>query len=150
MAHRWGRKGNSDRLFSWAPKSLLTMAVAMKLKMLAPWKKSCDKPRHCIKKHRHHFADKGPFSQSYGFSSSHVQMWPERRLSGEELMLSNWCWRRLMRVCWTAMSSNQSILNKINSKLEGLMLKLKLQHFGHMVGRHHSLKKDPDAGKDWG
>ena len=42
-------------------------------KVLAPWKKSYDKPRHCIKKQRHHFADKGPYSQSCGFSSSHVQ-----------------------------------------------------------------------------
>ena len=43
--------------------------------MLAPWKESSDKPRQCIKKWRHHFADKSPYSQSYGFSSSHVWMW---------------------------------------------------------------------------
>ena len=43
--------------------------------MLDPWKKSCEKPRQCIKKQRRHFADKGLSSQSYGFSSSHVQMW---------------------------------------------------------------------------
>ena len=43
--------------------------------MLAPWKESYDKPRQYIKKQRHHFADKGPYGQSYGFSSSHVQMW---------------------------------------------------------------------------
>ena len=48
------------------------MYAAMKLKD-APWKESYDKPRQCIKKQRHHFADKGPYSQSYGFSSSHVQ-----------------------------------------------------------------------------
>ena len=45
------------------------------IKMLAPWKKSYDKPRQCIKKQRYQFADKGPSSQSYSFSSSHVQMW---------------------------------------------------------------------------
>ena len=44
------------------------------IKMLAPWKKSYDKPRNHIKKQRHHFTDKGPYSQSYGFSSSHIQM----------------------------------------------------------------------------
>ena len=44
------------------------------IKRLAPWKKSYDKPRQCIKKHRHYFADKGPRSQGYGFSSSHVWM----------------------------------------------------------------------------
>ena len=43
--------------------------------MLAPWKKSYDQPRQHIKKHKHHFADKGLYSQNYGFSSSHVRMW---------------------------------------------------------------------------
>ena len=43
-------------------------------KVLASWKESCDKPRQCIRKQRHHFADKGLYNQSYGFSSSHVQM----------------------------------------------------------------------------
>ena len=58
--------------------------------MLAPWKKNYDKPRQCIKKQRHHFANKGPCSQSYGFSSCHgPEKWPIRRLSAEELMLSN-------------------------------------------------------------
>ena len=58
-----GKKGNSDRLlFSWAPKSLLTVTAAMKLKTLAPWKKIYNKPRHHIKKQRHNFANKGPSS----------------------------------------------------------------------------------------
>ena len=50
------------------------ITAAMKLKTLTPWKKSYDQPRQCIKKQRPHFADKGPYSQSYGFSSSHVWM----------------------------------------------------------------------------
>ena len=59
-------------------------------KTLAPWKESYDKPRQHIKKHRHHFADKSPYNQSYGFSSSHIQMWElEIRLSIMELMFSN-------------------------------------------------------------
>ena len=58
-----------------APKSLQMVAAAMKLKKtLAPWKKSYDQRRQCIKKQRHYFSDKGPSSQSYGFSSSHVWM----------------------------------------------------------------------------
>ena len=111
----------------------------MKLKMLASWKKSYDKPRQHMKKQRHHFADKGPYSQSYGFSSSHVQM-SELDL-GEELMLSNWCWRRLLRVRWTARRSNQSILKEINPEysLEGRMLKL--QYFGHLIWTTDSLEK---------
>ena len=52
MANRWGNNGNSDRLFSWAPKSLQMVIVAMKLKMFASWKKSNDKPRQSIKKNR--------------------------------------------------------------------------------------------------
>ena len=77
--------------FYWAPKSLQTVTAAMKLKTLAPWKESYDKPRQHIKKQRHYFADKGPYSQSYGFSSGHAQMWvrPWRRLSAKESMLSN-------------------------------------------------------------
>ena len=63
-----------------------------------------------------------------------------------------WCWRRLLRVPWTARRSNQSILKEIHSEysLEGLMLKLKLQSFGHLMQRTDSLGKDPDAGRDWG
>ena len=60
-----------------------------------------------------------------------------------------WCWRRLLRVPWTARRSNQSILKEINPgiSLEGMMLKLKLQYFGHLMRR---VGKDSDAGRDWG
>ena len=59
-----------------------------------------------------------------------------------------WCWRRPLRVPWTARRSNQSILKEISPEysLEGLMMKLKLQYFGHLMQRIDS--KDPDAGKD--
>ena len=62
-----------------------------------------------------------------------------------------WCWRRLLRVPWTARRSNQSILKEISPgiSLEGLMLKLKLQYFGHLMRRVDSLEKT-DAGRDWG
>ena len=62
-----------------------------------------------------------------------------------------WCWRRLLRVPWTARRSNQSMLKEINPgcSLEGMMLKLKLQHFGHLMQRVDSLEKT-DAGRDWG
>ena len=67
-----GEKMETDRLFSWAPKSLQTVTAALKLKTLVPWKKSYDKPRQCIKKQRHYFVDKGLDSLSCGFFSSHV------------------------------------------------------------------------------
>ena len=104
--------------------------------MLAPWKKSYDKPRQHIKKQRHYFSNKGPSSQGCGFSSTHVWMWEldckeseHRRFDAFEL----WCWRRLLRVPWTARRSNQSILKEISPEysLERLMLKLKLQYFGY-------------------
>ena len=61
-----------------------------------------------------------------------------------------WCWRRLLRVPWTARRSSQSILKEISPgcSLEGLMLKLKLQYFGHLMRRVDSLEKT-DAGRDW-
>ena len=61
-----------------------------------------------------------------------------------------WCWRRLLRVSWTARRSNLSILKEISPEysLEGLMLKLKLQYFGHLMWRTDSCEKNPDAGKD--
>ena len=77
-------------------------------------------------------------SESYGFSSSHVQMWELDHKEGwvpRTDAFKLWCWRRLLRLPWTAMRSNQSILKEINPEcsLEGLMLKLKLQHFGHLM-----------------
>ena len=90
MANRWGNNGNSDRLyFVGATKSLQMGTAAMKL--TAPWKKSYDQPRQHIKQQRHCFANRGPSSQSYDFSSSLIWMRVglQRKLSAEELMLLN-------------------------------------------------------------
>ena len=114
--------------------------------MLSSWKESYDKPGQCIKKQRHHFADKGPYSQSDGFSSSHVRMWELDHKEG--WALKNWCFQtvvleKTLSIPWTSRRSNHSILKEINSEysLEGLMLKLKLQYFGHLMWRAHSLEK---------
>ena len=63
-----------------------------------------------------------------------------------------WCWRRFLRVPWTARRSNQSILKEMSPgiSLEGMMLKLKLQYFGHLIRIVDSLEKDSDTGRDWG
>ena len=75
MANRWGSNETVTDFLSLAPKSLQMVTAAMKLKVLAPWKKSYDQPRQHIKKQRHYFANKGPSDfVSYGFSSSHVWM----------------------------------------------------------------------------
>ena len=118
----------------------------------APWKESYDQPRQHVKKQRHHFADKGPHSQSYSFpvvvygceswTVKKAECW---RINAFEL----WCWRRFLRVPWTARRSNQSILKEINPEysLEGLMLKLKLQYFGHLTRRTNSLEETLMLGK---
>ena len=69
--------------------------------------------------------------------------------STKELMLSNWCWRRLLRVPWIARRSNQSILKAIDPEysLEGLMVKLKFQYFGHLMQKANSLDKTLVLGK---
>ena len=64
----------TDFLFSWAPVSLWMVTATTKLKDACSLKENYDKPRQCTEKQRHHFANKGLYSQSYGFSSSHVQM----------------------------------------------------------------------------
>ena len=71
-----------------------------------------------------------------------------RRIDAFEL----WCWRRLLRVSWTVRRSSQSILKEIGPgcSLEGMMLKLKLQYFGHLMRRVDSVIKDCDAERDWG
>ena len=113
--------------------------------MLTPWKESYDQPRQHIKKRRHYFANEGPSSQGYGFSSGHVWMW---ELDYKESWVpKNWCfWTVVLektRVSWTAEKSNQPILQEISPgcSLEGLMLKLKLQYFGHLMWRADSLVK---------
>ena len=74
MANRWANKGNSDRLFLGAPKSLQIVTATMKLKDIFSLEEKLDQPRQHMKKQRHYFANKGLSSQSYGFSSSHVWM----------------------------------------------------------------------------
>ena len=81
----------------------------------------------------------------YGYESWTIKKAERQRIDAFEL----WCWRRLFRVPWTARVSNQSILKEINPgySLEGLMLKLKLQFFGHLMRRTDSLEKTPMLGK---
>ena len=81
----------------------------------------------------------------YGYESWTIKKAEHRRIDAFEL----WCWRRLLRVPWTARRSNQSILKEISPEysLKGLMLKLKLQYFGHLMGRTDSLEKTLTLGK---
>ena len=119
------------------------------------WKKSYDKPRQHIKKQRHYFANKGPSSQSCGFFQQLCmdESWTIKKAESRRIdAFALWCWRRLLRVPWTARRSNQSILKEISPEdsLEGLMLKLKLQYFGHLMQRTDSLEKTLMLGKTEG
>ena len=114
--------------------------------MLAPWNKSCDKPRQCIKKQRHYFANKGVYIQSYGFSSSHVWIWELDHKEG--WVLKNWCFQTVVLENTLESPLGYKEIKPVNPKginpeylLEGLMLKLKLQYFGHLMQRDDSMEK---------
>ena len=116
---------------------------------------SYDQPRQHIKKQRHYFVNKGPTSQAmvfpvvlYGCENWTIKKAESRRIDALEL----WCWRRLLRVPWTARRSNQSILKEFSPgcSLEGLMLKLKLQYFGCLMQRADSFGKTLMLGKNEG
>ena len=120
--------------------------------MFAPWEKSYEKPRQHMKKQRHYFANKGLSSQSYSFSSSHVWMWEldyKESWAPKNWCFELWCWRRLLRVPWTARRSNQSIPKEISPgfSLEGLMLKVKFQYFGYLMRRADSFEYTLMLGK---
>ena len=139
---------------SFSPKTLWMVTAAIELKMLAPWKEIYEKPRQCIKKQRHHFADKSAYSQTYGFSSSQVWMW---ELNLEGWVPKNWCF-------WTVVLE-KTLESPLDSK-EFKPVSPKGNQSWIFIGRTDveaegqilwppDVKswltgKDPDAGKDWG
>ena len=141
-------------LFSWAPKSLQTLTAASKLKDACFLEGSYDKSRQHIKNQskdiilpiKVHLVKAVVFlvviCRCESWTIRKAECW---RIDAFEL----WCWRRLLRVPWTAGRSSQSILKEINPEysLEGLMLKQKLQYFGHLAWRADSLKKTLMLGK---
>ena len=139
-------------LYSLAPKSLQTVIEVMKLKTFAPWKKSYDQPRQHIKKQRHYFVNKGPYSESYRFSSSHVQMW---ELDNKNTALKNW-------FLWTVGQEN-TLENPLDNKIKPLNPKgnqpwifigrtdveAEITIFWPPDVKSQLIGKGPDAGKDW-
>ena len=120
--------------------------------MLIPWKESYDQLRQHIKKQRQYFANKSPSSQSYGFSSSHVWMWELDYK--ENLAEKNWCFWTVVLEKTLESPLDCKEIQPVHPKdpgcsLEGLMLKLKLQYFGHLM-QSWLFGKDSDAGRDWG
>ena len=120
--------------------------------MLAPPKKSYDQPRQRIKKQRHCFADKIRLVKAMGFPVVRYgcESWTTKKAECQRIdAFELWCWRKPLRMPWTARRSNHSILKEISPEysLEGLILKLKLQYFGHLIGRTYSLEKTLMLGK---
>ena len=150
MGKQWKQ---CQTLFSWAPKSLQMVTAAMKLKdaysleeKLMTNLDSIFKSRDITLPTKICLVKAMVFPVViYGCESWTVKKAEHRRIDGFEL----WCWRRLLRVPWTVRRSNQSILKEINPKysLEGLMLKLKLQYFGHLMWRADSFEKTLMLGK---
>ena len=156
MENRWRSNGNSNRLYSGGSKIMAVGDCSLKIKRhLLLGRKAMINLNSVFKKQRHYFANKDQSSQSYGFPSGHVWKWELdhkkaecQRIDASELR----CLRRLLRVPWTANRSNQFILKEINPEysLEGLMMKLKLQYFGHLMLRADSLEKTLMLGKTEG
>ena len=131
-------------LFSWLQSHCRWWLRPWNYKAFSPWEKSYDQPREHIKKQRHYFTNNGPSSQSYGFASSYVWIWELDYKKAEGLRMDAFelcCWRRLLRVPWTARRPSESILKEISPEysLEGLMVNL--QYFGHLMWRTDSLEK---------
>ena len=119
------------------------------------WKGSYDQPRQHIKKQRQYFANKGPCSKGYGFSSSHVWMWELDYK--ENWMLKNWCFWPVVLEKTLESPLDCKEIQPVHPKgdhsgcsLEGLMLKLNLQYFWPPDVKSWLIWKDPDAEKDWG
>jgi len=141
-----------DFIFLGAPKSLQMVTAAMKLRCLLLGRKvmtnldSILKSRDITLLTKFHLVKAMVFPVvMYGYESWTIKKAESRRIDAFEL----WCWRRLLRVPWTARRSNQSILKEISPEypLEVLMLKLKLQYFGHLIQGTDSLEKTLMLGK---
>ena len=120
--------------------------------MLAPWKQRYENSRQCIKQQRYCFANKGLYTESYGFSSNHVWMWELDYKEGWSL--KNWCfWTMVLEktlerpLGYTEITSVKPKGKQPEYSLEGLKLKLKGQYFGHLLRRTDSLEKSLMLGK---
>ena len=146
MGKQWKQR---QTLFFWAPKSLQMVTAAMKLKDACSLKKSLDnilKSRDITLTTKVHLVKAMVFPVVvYGYESWTIKKAELQKFDAFEL----WRWRRLFRAPWTAKRSNQSILKEISPEysLEGLMVKLKLQYFGHLMGRTDSFEKTLMLGK---
>ena len=141
MANRWRKVEAVTDFISWAPKSLWMVTAAMKLKTLAPWKKIYNNLDSVLKSRDITLLTKVCRVKAMVFPvvmyGCHVceSLITKKAEHHRTDALKLWCWIRLLRVPWTARRSNQSVLKEINPEysLEGLILKMKLQYFDHLM-----------------
>ena len=153
LANRWGKNGNSDRIYLGGSKITADSDSSHEIKRhLLLGRKAMTKLDSILKSRDITLPTKVCLVKAmvfpvvmYGCESWTVKKAECQRTDAFEL----WCWRRLLRVRWTARRSNQSILKEISPEysLEGLILKLKLQYFGHLMRRTDSLEKTLMLGK---
>ena len=120
--------------------------------MLAPWKKSYDKQRQHIKKQRHYFADKGPSSQSYGFSSSHV--WMGELNYKESWVLKNWCFWTVVLEKTLESPLDNKMIQPVHSKGNQSWLFIERTDAEAPIvwppySKNWLIEEDPGVGKDW-
>ena len=151
MANKRGKSGSSDRFYflglqNHHPKFHGQWLQPWNEKTLALWKKSYANLDSTIQKQRHYFANKGPDSHSYDFSSSHAKMW--KLICKESWMLKNGCFWIVVLEKTPQSPFDSKEIKPVTPKgnqpwifMEGLMLKLKLQYFDHLMGRAGSLEK---------
>ena len=151
MANRWGNSGNSVRLYFLWFQNHCDFKIKRRLLL---GKKAMTNLDSTLKSRDMTLLTKVQMVKAMVFPvvMYRCESWAIKKVEHRRIDAFNlWCWRRLLRVSWTARRSNQSVLKEINPEYssEEVILKLKLQYFGHLKLRQF-IGKDPDAGKDWG
>jgi len=155
ITNRKGKSRNSDKLdFLGLQNHCWLWLQPWNWKTLAPWKKNCDKPRHPLKKHRHHFANNGPYSQSYGFSSSHVWMWELDHKEG--WALKNWYFQTVVLEKTLESPLDCKEIKPVNPKgnqpwifIGRTDTEVEAPIFWPLDAKSQLIGKDPEVGKDW-
>ena len=156
MANRWGNSGKSDRFYFLGLQNHYGQWLQpWNWKTLTPWKESYDKPRQGVKKQKHHLANKGPCNQSYGFSSSHVQM--EELEHKEDWPLKNGCFQIVVLEKTLECPLICKEIKLVNPKGNQLWMvtgrtdaKAETPVLWPSDRKSWLIGKDPDSGKDWG
>ena len=152
MVNRWEKNGKCGRFYFLGSKITADGDCNHEIKTLTPWYKSYDKPREWIKKQRNHFADKRLYSQSYGFSSSHVRMWEQDHKKC--WMLKSWCfWTVVMEKTLESPLDSREI-KSVNPKGNQPWIVIGRTEAEALIlcppdAKSWLTGKDPDAGKDW-